>query len=107
MCINSVRRISAGFMPGYIVHPRFIAMRLLCGGGEGVSEVVEAIIGREMYAEGAFEENERDGNGGADTGDIPYKSGMKRDFPRFRRFPFFLFRGLDDDEAGRIERQPV
>ena len=55
MRINSIGRIRPAFMPGHIVHPRLIAMRLLRGGGESVPEVIEPIFGGKVFSESAFE----------------------------------------------------
>lgn len=55
-------------MPGHIVHPRFITMRLLRGGGERVPEVIKPKFGREMPMKSAFKKNQGNGQGGAGIG---------------------------------------
>ena len=85
-------------MPGYIVHPGFITMRLLCGGGERVTQVVKPKIGREMPMKGAFEKKKGNRQGGADFVDIRQKRGVQGDPAGFGVLPFFLFGGLNGNK---------
>lgn len=82
-------------------------MRLLRGGGERVAEVIKPKFGREMLFESAFEKKERNGKSGADSLDIRQKGGMERDSAGFGFFPFFLFCGLDGNEAAFVKGKGV
>ena len=103
MRIDSIGRIRPAFMPGHIVHPRFIAMRLLRGGGERVAEVIKPKFGREMLFESAFEKKERNGKSSFDFVEIGKKGGMERDSAGFGFFPFFLFGGLNGNKAAFVK----
>lgn len=107
MRINTVGRIRSAFVPGHIVHPGFITMRLLCGGGERVAQVIKPKIGREMLMKGAFEKKKGNRQGGADFVDIRQNGGVQGYSAGFEVLPFFLFGGLNGNEAAFVEIERV